>query len=44
MPKELNGLSDRVLSHRFLVGEEFPHKYKQEDRAVKKVWEGTGLN
>ena len=41
MSKELNGLSDRVLSHWFPT-RKFPHKCKQEDRTMKEAWKGWG--
>jgi hypothetical protein len=44
MPKELDGLSDKVLSYWFPTdnGEELPRRCTQEDRAVKEAWEGQG--
>ena len=43
MPKELNGLSDRVLFILVPNGEEFSCRWGQEDRAVEEAWGGEGL-
>jgi hypothetical protein len=40
MSKELNDLSDHVLSHWFPMWKDFPRKYEQEDHAVKEAFEG----
>ena len=42
MSKELNVLSDWVLSTLVPNGEEFLRMCGQEDRVVKKAWEGRG--
>ena len=45
MPQELDGLSDRVLSHWFPI-EKSSHagagRAHEKDRVVKEMWEGAG--
>ena len=42
MPKELNGLSDHVLSHWFPTVKSSHACASKDDRAMKEAWEGRG--
>ena len=42
MPKELNGFKWSGIVTLVPNDEEFPHRCRQEDHAVKKEWEGRG--
>ena len=43
MSKELDGLSNRVLSYLVPNEDKFPRKCGQDDQAMKEVCEGWGL-
>ena len=40
VPKELNGLSDHVLTHWFPTGKSFHTGAGRKNQAVKEAWEG----